>query len=713
MTPSGKNRSRLLAALGLAAVLAIAAAPSEAVPTYSEVRSAWRPSEAYLLDRHGEILHQMRVDFRQRRLAWVSIEEMSSTFRKAVLGAEDRRFYSHSGVDWAALGVAAVDHVLGSSRRGASTITMQLAVLLGEAKVPRAGRRTIRHKIEQIAAAIELEKTWSKDQIFEAYLNLVTYRGELRGIGAAAQGLSRKHPSGLTQTDSLVLAALLPSPNAPAQRVAERACALARSRRLGIACEDLRRRAFECLSAPPEIAPVAAAAPHLARRLLAQPGDRIATSLDAAIQRTAAEAIRDQLLGLGAQNVRDAAAIVVDNATGEVLAYVGSSGAHSQSRMVDGVRALRQAGSTLKPFLYATALERGYITAASLIVDSPINLETAAGLYIPQNYDREFKGTVSVRTALASSLNVPAVRTLVLTGVDAFYATLKALGYESLTEDAEFYGYALALGSAEVSLLEQVNAYRTLANRGLASPLRFTTGHPAPKGRRVVSSKTAFVISDILSDRAGRSVTFGLANALGTPFWTAVKTGTSKNMRDNWCIGYSRQYTVAVWVGNFEGDAMWDVSGVTGAAPIWLEIMNVLHSARPSSPPSPPPALVYEPVRFEPAVEPDRREWFLTAHAVRVIQLSSPEVTAPRIQSPPNGMIMALDPDIPAPYQAVLFQSSTDRLPLRWVLDEVEIGSAGTPFLWLPSPGTHRLSLVGEGNSPLDEVRFEVRGSQD
>jgi penicillin-binding protein 1C len=611
------------------------------------------------------------------------------------------------------MAAAAVDHVVGSGRRGASTITMQLAALVPEARVPRPGRRALRHKIDQIQAARELERTWSKNQILEAYLNLITYRGELRGVGAAVQALFKKRPSGLTHTESLVLAALLPSPNAPAQRVADRACALARSGAHEASCQDLRRTTFQVLSAPPEIAPGAAAAPHLARRLLTRPGERVSTTLDAAIQRMAAEAIRSQLMGLGAQNVRDAAALVVDNVTGDVLVYVGSSGAHSDARMVDGVRALRQAGSTLKPILYATALERGFMTAASLVEDSPINLETAAGLYIPQNYDREFKGTASVRTALASSLNVPAVRTLVLTGLDAFHEKLRTLGYDSLTEDAEYYGYSLALGSAEVSLLEQVTAYRTLANGGLAGPLRFTPHDPTPAGRRVISSEAAFVISDILSDRAGRSVTFGLANALGTPFWTAVKTGTSKNMRDNWCIGYSRQYTVGVWVGNFEGDAMWDVSGVTGAAPIWLEIMQALHSLRPSRPPAPPPTLVLELVHFDPAVEPDRREWLPAGNAASTVRLTPPEVSAVRIEYPANGMILALDPDMPAANQAVLFRSSAHRAPLRWRLDGADLGGAGTPLLWIPTPGKHRLALLAEDDTTLDEVRFQVRGSKD
>jgi penicillin-binding protein 1C len=438
----------------------------------------------------------------------------------------------------------------------------------------------------------------------------------------------------------------------------------------------------------------------------------VVTTLDAAIQNFALDVLDRQIAGLNAQNVRDGAVIVVDNASGEVLAYVGSSGGHSQSRMVDGVRAPRQAGSTLKPFLYGLAVERGYLTAASLLDDSPINLETSTGLYIPQNYDRDFKGIVSLRTALASSLNVPAVRTLVLTGLDVFHDRLQALGYESLKEDAEFYGYALALGSSEASLLEHVNAYRTLANGGVFSPLRFKPGEPMGKQTRLMSRESAFIISDILSDRASRSLTFGLANPLATRYWTAVKTGTSKNMRDNWCIGYSSDYTVAVWVGNFEGDAMWDVSGITGAAPIWLEIMNTLHARRASRAPAPPKGVVARQVHFEPAVEPDRREWFLKGTETNLVSLVPPGTSAPRITYPANGMIIAVDPDIPHGHQAVLFQSSAHAKAAHWVLNGTELGVSAAPLRWVPVPGSYKLALTGENGQPLDEIRFQVRGTK-
>ena len=265
------------------------------------------------------------------------------------------------------------------------------------------------------------------------------------------------------------------------------------------------------------------------------------STLDGRLQAFALDAVKRQLAQLGAQNVADAAVLVADNASGEVLAYIGNSGAESSARYVDGVQAARQAGSTLKPFLYELAIEERLLTAASLLEDSPVNIVTPGGLYVPQNYDRDFKGMVSLRTALSSSLNVPAVRTLTLLGTDPFVERLRALGFDYVTQEGDYYGYSLALGSAEISLWQLANAYRTLAQGGVASPLRLVPGE-AVHGMRVLDRAASFIVSDILADRLARSVTFGLANTLSTRYWAAVKTGTSKDMRDNWCVGFSARY---------------------------------------------------------------------------------------------------------------------------------------------------------------------------
>ena len=199
------------------------------------------------------------------------------------------------------------------------------------------------------------------------------------------------------------------------------------------------------------------------------------------------------------------------------------------------------------------------------------------GIYRPLDYDREFRGLVSMRTALASSLNVPAVRTTDMVGVEVFADRLRRLGFSGLVEEGDYYGAALALGSADVTLWQLVNAYRTLANGGKYSDLRLTTDADTQKSTRIYSPEASFVISDILSDRASRSTTFGLENSLATRYWSAVKTGTSKDMRDNWCVGYTDRFTVGVWVGNSSGAPMRDVTGITGAAPTWLNVMNYLH----------------------------------------------------------------------------------------------------------------------------------------
>lgn len=680
------------------------------VPGFDEVKSAWRPSEAYLLDGKGEVLHELRVDFTARRLDWVAIEEMSPALIGRVIQSEDRRFHQHAGVDWWALGGALADYLSGAKARGASTLSMQMAAMLDPELTPEGDRRSIIQKLMQVRAALRLEERWTKDQILESYLNLTSFYGELQGIGAAARELFGKSPSGLSAAESVVLAALLPSPNRRGSRLGKRACAIAGVDDTTPRCLELMRLAEGLSESPRHSRLPVTLASHLAHARLRDPGERVQTTLDRRLQRLALEALEQQLAGLRSNNVRDGAVLIVDNPSGEVRAYVGAAGPHSNAIHVDGVRAPRQAGSTLKPFLYGLAIEQGYLTAASLLDDSPINLGTASGLYIPQNYDRDFKGLVSVRTALAGSLNVPAVRTLVVTGVDAFRDRLQSLGYRGITRDGDYYGYSLALGSAEISLFEQVNAYRTLANGGIVSPLkiwqdRARTDPPT----RVMSEEAAFIVADILSDRAGRAVTFGLDNPLVTRYWTAVKTGTSKDMRDNWCIGFSSEYTVGVWVGNFEGDAMHRVSGITGAAPVWLTLMNALHAGSPGTEPKRPSNLIAGAISFVPSVEPRRQEWFVPGTETNLVRLADPGALRPSIVSPPDGVTIALDPDIPADRQLVLFSTSglSDAI---LVLDGRTIGSAGGALKWQPTPGKHTLALQTRDGRVYDTVTFTVRG---
>ncbi|HYN27423.1 MAG TPA: penicillin-binding protein 1C, partial [Burkholderiales bacterium] len=663
-----------------------------------------------LLDRHGVLIHELRVVDRGRRLEWTRLAEISPAALATIVRAEDKRFYRHGGVDWLAVSDAALDTLLFSQPRGASTISMQVAAHLDDTLRPSRQKRTVSQKWEQIKAAKELENVWNKSQILEAYLNLSTFRGELQGIAAASRGLFGKSPDGLDERESLLLAVLLRGPNGKSETAAKRACALAGSMKLDVACPQLETLARAALPGAPNIAPRASLAPHVARELLSAERARVQTTLDAELQAFAAEVLQQQLFALAEQHVADGAVLVAENRTGEVLAYVGNAGNSASAFYVDGVRAARQAGSTLKPFLYEMAIEDRLITNASLIDDSPVNLITPTGLYVPQNYDRDFKGLTSVRTALASSLNVPAVRTLMLVGADAFAERLRMLGFDVITEDGDFYGYSLALGSAEVSLWQLTNAYRTLANGGRWSALKFQRA-PRPAATPLLNPAASYLIADVLADPLARSITFGLESPLSSRHWAAVKTGTSKDMRDNWCIGFTDRYTIGVWVGNFDGSAMHDVSGVTGAAPVWLEMVNYLHRRLASIAPSAPRGVVRMQVHFDQDVEPARTEAFLAGTETPHIAAKTAAAIQAGIVYPGNGTIIALDPDIPESVQRVRFVIAPQVAGYRWQLNGVEIGPSDEPMFWVPHSGSHVLALLDQSGTAVDQVRFEVGGS--
>jgi penicillin-binding protein 1C len=412
---------------------------------------------------------------------------------------------------------------------------------------------------------------------------------------------------------------------------------------------------------------VAHEAPQAARRWLKEQGATdgvVRSTLDAQLQRTVAAEVDAQMRELTPQNVRDAAVLVLDNTSGDVLAYVGSSPWTSRAREVDGVTAKRQAGSILKPFLYEYAFMEHRLTEATLLDDSPLEVEVDGGIYQPRNYDKVFRGAVTAREALASSLNVPAVKVLELVGVDAYWQRLKDLGFR-VEQEASFFGPSLALGTVDVALEELTRAYRNLA-------------------LRAEKEAPARTVADILGDRVARSQTFGLENYLSTRFFTAVKTGTSQGMRDNWCVGFSERYTVGVWVGNFGGDSMWNVSGVTGAAPIWMKIMRYLHRNQASR----APALA---VKTEPSAE-----------------LIADALVLAKITYPADGMVAAWDPDLLPEWQGILPEVTPRTAPVALEFDGKPWPRGKSILLQGLARGRHVLILKGPDQKILDQVAFLV-----
>ncbi len=644
------------------------------LPTYHEVKTHYLSSDGRLLDRHGQVLQEMRLRWGGRTLDWVTLAQTSPALREAIVAVEDKRFFEHGGVDYRALLGAAWQKLVHGSRRGASTITMQTVNLLETDAALRFGRRSLWRKVRQGQLAWELEKNWSKEQILEAYLNLVSFRGEHRGIHAAARALFGKDPHGLDLKESYLLGTLLRAPAMSAAAAGTRLCRYGEENPALGTCAELRAFALAHLAQAraPELR--VNFAPHLARRLLNSQIQERRTTLDFAWQREAMGAVRDQIKNLRDQNVRDAAVVVADNRRGEVRVYVGGSGELSDSPAVDMAASRRQAGSTLKPFLFGLAFHEGYLQPESWVLDEPFEVGLDRGSYEPDNYDHRFHGPVSAGTALASSLNIPAVRTLELVGVGPFRNLLSSLGFRELEEDA-YYGPSLALGTADITLTDLVQAYMVLANEGEWRPLRFRPEDPLGPRQRLLSRRAAREVTAILSDRGLRALTFGWDSLLATTYPSAVKTGTSKDMRDNWCVGYTRDFTVGVWVGNGGGAPMWAVSGVSGAAPIWRAIMDKLHHGRKAEP--------------LPAVKLGAVPTFDRGRFRRILY-------------PSPGTVLAVDPDIPSEHQRILFEAEGEG---KFLLD----GAALEDPLWQPVKGRHHLQYSGARGELLDELRFEVR----
>lgn len=575
-------------------------------PLPPELREPAPPS-LRVLARDGRLLREVRTDDGAKSRP-LPLAEFPPHVRNAVLAAEDRHFYSHVGID-----VLAIARAVGANvwhRRvvsGASTITMQLA------RTVRPHKRSMWGKLCEAALAVRIEASLSKDQILEQYLNRVIYGPNVRGYAAASHAYFGVPPKTLSLAEAALIAGL---PRGPSLYQVTKRPDLAKRRRDRILdrmaqasmidAGERERATSEKIAVT--IDKPSFGAPHFVRGIVkgtpsvvgVQRGltealeersgvSSITTTLDPEIQKSAEAAVTTTLAALTDKHVTAASVVVIENTTGDVLAWVGSPDFFSETigGQNDGVVALRQPGSSLKPFVYAKAMTKGF-TGSTVLPDVEIHIPLpGGGDYVPHDYDTKQRGPVRLREALGNSLNIPAVYTIQQLGTAPVLDLLHDVGFASLKEDAEHYGPALALGDGEVTLIELANAYATLARGGVIRSPRIvsevTRGDadvkvPTPMTeRRVLDERVAAMITDILSDKNARTASFGDQNVLELEFEVAAKTGTSKGFRDNITVGYTRDLTVAVWAGNFDGSPMVNVSGISGAGPIFQAVMEAAH----------------------------------------------------------------------------------------------------------------------------------------
>lgn len=541
-------------------------------------------SSVKVVDRHGHDLREVLGPTKERQ-RWADLKQISQPLQLATIHAEDQRFRQHTGVDPIAIARATINNIrqakIGS---GASTITQQTVKMV----MTRFGqRRGLKVKLNEALWALRLEHAVSKDRILEQYLNRAPYGNQLRGVDAASWMYFNKPAAHITLAEAALLAPITRAPSVlnPYTKLGQlkqlqRRLLKAMLER-GAIDKDAYLRAIEQeILIHPRRGRVLA--PHFTDYVLKKVGKdqpkRIQTTLDLPLQKDIQAIVKNALKRIAHKNVTQAAVVVLDTQTADVLAWVGSSDYWSSKHLGanDGVLASRQPGSALKPFVYARLLDDGK-PSSTVFLDWQVQFQTDKGAYIPENYDRKFYGPVFMREALASSLNIPAVLAAERVGVDRLLETFKRLGFDTMTKPAAYYGLGLSLGNAEVRLIDLATAYTALGRGGQWMPYRVVEDATVAPTRDVFTPESSAIILDMLADDQARAIGFGTYNVLYFPFKVAAKTGTSVAYRDNWAVAMTPQHTVAVWVGNFDGKPMNDSSGITGAAPIARQVIQTLY----------------------------------------------------------------------------------------------------------------------------------------
>lgn len=706
-----------------------------------------------IVDRNGETLREvLSKDYTTS--IWTPLDNMSEWVIKATIAHEDKRFWIHPGVDVIALTRALVNNIkAGRIVSGGSTITMQAAKMALNFK-----NRNIITKLYEMLYALKLELYLKKKDILEIYLNRAPYGFQNFGIAAAAKFYQNKPASHISLGEASLLAVIPKSPSKLNPYTSPHRAIKERDKILKLL---LSQKVIDSLSfslAMKEDLPFIPQelnfrAPHFVDYIIGELERSgienpkiVVTTLDINLQEELEKLLVTTLKSQKRYNMSQGAILVMDAETSEILAMIGSKDYFEpEAGQVNGCLAKRQPGSAIKPFTYILALNNGF-TSASILPDVPMEFQLPDGSrFAPKNYSKRYNGPVWLKEALGSSLNVPTVYLLEKIGVEQLYNLLKNLKFESLDKGAEFYGLSLTLGAGEVRLLELVRAYRAIAKGGCLDMERAIMKVVDVHNNRVklettqkkalFSEEIAYIITDILSDNSNRIKSFGEDNPLNLPFPCVAKTGTSKDYKDNWCVGFTNKYVVGVWVGNFDGSPMKGVSGISGAAPLFRDIMIELH--RKAYPPAfeEPSALVHLKVCarsgeipgplctnvvdeiFIPGTEPHEtcnvcteysekmaRSYPFSYHHTEHDNSTDTGLREPGggdklyIVTPTDGDIFKIDPQVSLRAQAIIFNAETDGAIERvlFKLDGTILTEKEYPFkyVWKPIPGEHVLEVI-------------------
>lgn len=716
--------TRWVTLASLAAITALVVATWAGLADESALTLKPRVASRILLDRQGHVLAEGISDWNVQDQ--LPLYRMPLRLQQAVLTAEDRRFYAHRGVDWLARAHALWQGLrAGRNVRGASTITEQTVRML----VPRP--RTLWSKWLEGFDARRLEMQATKADILEFYLNQVPYAANRRGVVQAARYYFNRDLDTLDAREMLTLAVL---PRAPsgldpyrggAKVIDRRSIRLAMAMRADgfMSGEDVARLADTPLDLhlPPRRSAIGHFRSYVERQLAQAPSSahprRVVTTLDSGLMDFAQGLLDQRLASLAGRRVNNGAILIADHRTGEILAWV-VAGADADTdrpgRYLDAVLIPRQPGSTLKPFLYAAAFDAGWSPGVE-VEDAPMSQAVGTGLHRFNNYSRQFYGEVTVRQALGNSLNIPALHAVEFVGPDQYLAKLHGLGFDSLKRTAGFYGDGLALGNGEVSLLELVRGYASLAEGGRFTPLRAVAARDrrGPNGERVLSRDATMLIGNILSDPWARAMEFGRYSTLNLPVQTAVKTGTSTDYRDAWAVGFDSRYVVGIWMGNLDQSPTDGLTGSTGPGLVLRGLFAYLNRDRNTGRlPLSTDLAFRDNCDFTSGPCAQIYDYRSNASFTKSTAVDAP---GPSISSPTPDLRLAYDPRLPADRQMFRFALAgvepTDHV--TWLVNGKRVAEKrGGSLMWRVERGAYTVEALldtEDGETHLGPVAFTVR----